>query len=246
MRTTIHFSSLPVLLLLACMPARGQISHRPEIREYRDTAGDRSILYRGRQAPRYNFRANGHPYWSSPEFRQGDILCEGNFYEDVTVNIDAAAQLALVRISSSQYAIALTPAQADTLLVGSRCFVGRTREEGDLPEGFYEVIGTGPEQVYKHVDKRLHSSVNNVNGAIIGYTDENYDTSLTRHFAIATTYYFRDRDGHFSRIKGKSALLRKFPERKREIRAAVRAAGLDGRNTDFDAYCLGVLNAAAR
>ena len=102
MRTTIHFSSLPVLLLLACMPARGQISHRPEIREYRDTAGDRSILYRGRQAPRYNFRANGHPYWSSPEFRQGDILCEGNFYEDVTVNIDAAAQLALVRISSSQ------------------------------------------------------------------------------------------------------------------------------------------------
>ena len=181
-----------------------------------------------------------------PEFREGGVLCEGNFYEGVPVNIDAAAQLVLVRLSSGQQTVALAPAQVDTLLVGDRCFVGRPQADRELPAGFYEVIGQGPEQVYKRVDKRLHSSVNNVNGTIIGYTDENYDTSLTRHFAIATTYYFRDRDGHFSRIKGKSALLRRFPEQKREIRAAVREAGLDGRNTDFDAYCLGVLNAAAR
>lgn len=246
MKPIINLSVLCALLLLACAPGRAQISHSPEVREFRATAGEHSILYRGRQAPRYNFRANGHPYWSSPEFREGGVLCEGNFYEGVPVNIDAAAQLVLVRLSSGQQTVALAPAQVDTLLVGERCFVGRPQADRELPAGFYEVIGQGPEQVYKRVDKRLHSSVNNVNGTIIGYTDENYDTSLTRHFAIATTYYFRDRDGHFSRIKGKSALLRRFPEQKREIRAAVREAGLDGRNTDFDAYCLCVLNAAAR
>ena len=152
----------------------------------------------------------------------------------------------IASLGAGRHTVALSPAQVDTLIVGDRCFVGRAQADKELPAGFYEVIGEGPEQVYKHVDKRLHSSVNNVNGAIIGYNDDNYDTSLTRHFAIATSYYFRDRDGHFSRIKGKSALLGKFPAQKREIRAALRAAGLDSNRTDFDTYCLGVLNAAAR
>ena len=245
MKPVIYLFGLLVLLSV-CTPARAQLAERPEARAFRLAAGERSILYRGRQAPRYNFRANGHPYWSSPDFRQGGILFEGNFYDDISVNIDASAQLVLASLGAGRHTVALSPAQVDTLIVGDRCFVGRAQADKELPAGFYEVIGEGPEQVYKHVDKRLHSSVNNVNGAIIGYNDDNYDTSLTRHFAIATSYYFRDRDGHFSRIKGKSALLGKFPAQKREIRAALRAAGLDSNRTDFDTYCLGVLNAAAR
>jgi hypothetical protein len=245
MKPIINLSVL-CALLLACLPAKAQMVERPEVRQFRESAGERSVLYRGREAPRYNFRANGHPYWSSPEFKQGGILFEGNFYDNLPVNIDAAAQLVLVRLASGQASVALSPAQVDTLRIGDRCFIGRAQGDRQLPAGFYQVLGDGPEQVYKRVDKRLHSAVNNVNGAIIGYNDPDYDSSLTRHFAIETLYYFRDREGRFSRFKGKSALLRKFPANKREIRAALREAGLDGNGTDFDTYCLGVLKAAAR
>lgn len=245
MKPIINLSVL-CALLLACLPAKAQMVERPEVRQFRESAGERSVLYRGREAPRYNFRANGHPYWSSPEFKQGGILFEGNFYDNLPVNIDAAAQLVLVRLASGQASVALSPAQVDTLRIGDRCFIGRAQGDRQLPAGFYQVLGDGPEQVYKRVDKRLHSAVNNVNGAIIGYNDPDYDSSLTRHFAIETLYYFRDREGRFSRFKGKSALLRKFPANKREIRAALREAGLDSNGTDFDTYCLGVLKAAAR
>ena len=245
MKPVINLSALCVFLL-ACLPAAAQMVERPEVRQFRESAGERSVLYRGREAPRYNFRANGHPYWSSPEFEQGGILFEGNFYGNLPVNIDAAAQLVLVRLASGQASVALSPAQVDTLRIGDRCFIGWAQGDRQLPAGFYQVLGDGPEQVYKRVDKRLHSAVNNVNGSVIGYNDPNYDTSLTRHFAIETLYYFRDREGRFSRVKGRSALLRKFPAQKREIRDALRSAGIDTRNTDFDTYCLGILKAAGR
>ena len=241
-RLFLIFSSV-LTLLAGTLPARAQAS--PELEAFQQAAGDRSILFRGMQGSRYAFRANGHPYWSSTDFERGDILFEGNLYRDVPINIDAYAQRALVQLGNSPYAVALTPALTPSITLGERRFVGIGAGE-DLPEGFYEVFGDGPEQVYKRVDKNLQSSVNNVNGDTIGYYDPDYRTDVMRHFALARTYYFRDAEGHFSRFKGKGALLRKFGSRKKEIRQALRKARPELTATDFDAYCRAVLNIAAR
>lgn len=233
-----------VLTLLAgTLPARAQAS--PELETFQRAAGDRSILYRGMQAARYAFLANGHPYWSSTDFERGDIIFEGNLYRDVPINIDAHAQRAIVQLDNNLYAVALTPALTSSITLGERRFVGIGAGE-ELPEGFYEVFGNGPEQVYKHIVKNLQSSVNNVNGDTIGYYDPDYRTDVMRHFAIAKTYYFRDAEGHFSRFKGKGALLRQFGSRKKEIRQALRKTRPELTPTDFDAYCRAVLNIAAR
>ena len=125
-------------------------------------------------------------------------------------------------------------------------FVGLGQGETSLPEGFYEVFGEGPEKVYKHVSKRLLDSTQSKNGDAIGYYDPDYNTGLTAYFAITKTYYFMDSDGVFTKFRGKGALLRKFPERRKEIRKALSASGMDLPGVNFDSYCKEVLRIATR
>ena len=78
-----------LLVLLLGLPARAQTP--AETRSFQQEAGDRSILFRGKQATVYERQANGTPYWSSATFSPGTITYEGNLYDDVLVNIDAVA-----------------------------------------------------------------------------------------------------------------------------------------------------------
>ena len=233
-----------LLACLACsVSALGQ--DRPELQTFQQAAGDLSVLYSGKQAARYNFLANGHPYWSQTSFELGDIQFEDNFYHDVLLNIDATAQCVLVKLSGSPFAVALTPGQTPAFSIGTRNFVGIGPGEA-LPEGIYEVFGEGPERVYKHVWKILNHSVSNVNGDSIGYIDEDYREDVTRYFAYHKSYYFRSADGRFSRFSRRNALIRQFPEREQAIRRALRAARQDNRSTSFDDFCKAVLNITAQ
>ena len=230
-------------MLGSILPARAQ--YPDELQAFQDAAGNRSILFRGQQAARYIFPANGNPYWSQPEFERGDITFEGNLYHDVLINIDAHAQKALVKFEGSPFAVALVPALTPSFTMGRRRFVGMGPGQA-LPEGFYEILGEGPELVYKHVYKRLDSSVMNVNGSVIGYEDRNYRSEVTRHFAYIKAYYFRDADGQFSRFQSLGSLIRKFPNRRKEIRKAVRTVRNQMTDMDFDVLCNTVLTTAAQ
>lgn len=233
-----------VLLLAPCLPGRAQEAI-PELLSFREAAGDHSILFRGRQAPRYLFPANGHPYWYHPDFERGDLVFEGNYYPNVSLNIDALSQQVLVHLEGSTFAVALSPELTPHFSIGERNFEGKGPGE-DLPEGIYEVFGEGPERVYKHIWKVISFSVSNMNGKGIGYYDDNYREKLTRYFAYHQAYYFRDADGHFSRIGNRGSLLGKFPERKKEIRKALRAERIGGSRDAFDDFCKAVLNITAR
>ena len=241
---------LPILFCSATLFISGgalQAQQVPdELDTFQEASGVLSVLFRGKQAVRVNFPANGNPYWEQPDFVSGEVVFEDNLYRDILLNIDAWNQRALVKNPSSPQAVALTPAQTASLTVNGRQFVGVGPDEA-LPEGFYEVFGTGPEQIFKHVEKELNTSVSNVNGSIIGYYDENYRSDVYRYFAIKTLYYFRNAEGEYVRFRNKGSLLRQFPsDRRKEIRKAVKAAGITSSRENFDAYCKAVLNAAAR
>lgn len=230
-------------LLASGLAAQAQVS--AELQAFQKASGDHSILYRGKQATRYNFPFNGNPYWEHAAFGEGDLVCEGNFYHGLSLNIDAVKQQVLVAMVDSPNAIALTPSQASSFTIDGRRFIGMP-PGGALPEGFYAILGDGPFQIYKHVQKSLYHSTESANGELIGYDDPDYRPDVTRFFYIRTVYYFRHADGSFSRFRGRRALLRKFPGRRREIRRAINERWPDLSVIDFDAYCEAVLELAAR
>ena len=238
----IILSITALLLICQSMFAQSDLLVQ-EQKAYQDKVAERSILFRGKQAERYSFPANGHVYWESPEFFQATIEFEGRVYYDIPVNIEVVSQRALVRLPGSLLSVALSPETVSGIYCGERFFTGIGPGEA-LPEGFYEVFGTGKERVYKHVSKRLQTSTSDVNGDNIGYYDPNYNSEITRYFAIRKVYYFRDAEGRFSQIKGRGALIRKFPDRKKELRKAVKASRLDLPSVKYDDFCRGLLRIA--
>ena len=199
-------------LAVSCLTASAQES--PEIKAFQEAAGRGAVLFRGKQANAYERPANGNPYWSSTTFVPGEIVFEDNLYYDVLVNIDAVTGEALVRKSDSPIAISLPSSEVSLIKTADAIFEGIGPDDPSLlPEGFYEVLGDGPEKVYKRVTKKLQTNTQNMNGDPIGYYDPNYNFQLTNYYGILRTYYFKDADGVFTRIKGKKALLRQFPLR---------------------------------
>jgi hypothetical protein len=229
------------ILALCCAPLGAQ--EPDEIHAYQQAVKDRSILYRGEQFLPYTFRANGNQYWENDTFKKGDITFEGNLYHDVLINVDANAQRVLVQLPSNPFAVTLAPELVSSFTMGGRRFEG-VGPDGILPEGIYEIIGEGPERVYKRVDKPVLTSTNYVNGDPIGYNDKNYRSDTHVYFAMKRSYFFRDAEGRFTRLKGKRALLRHFPERRAELRKAVKNTGLKWK--DFDACCELVLKLTSR
>lgn len=230
-----------ISLLISPSPACAQDSDA--IRAYQRTAGARSILFRGKQAAGYSFPFNGTPFLEDGRYMVGDITFEGNVYYDIPFRIDAYTQRICVKPESLPLAVELTPGRTSSIVAGDRRFEG-FGPDAALPEGFYEVFGTGPERVYKQIQKELSSSLNDVNGEPIGYIDPRYHDNIHQYFSINTAYYFRDAEGGFKRIRSIGALIRQFPERKRELRKAVDRAGYDRKR--FDAACQLVLNLTSR
>ena len=239
----------PLIAALACCPAaQAQAPDGPEVRRFQEMAVVHAALYSGREAEHYDFSYNGHPYWSTPEFRPGDIDFECRHYYDVPLNIDAHTQRVLLRFADSPFTFALTPGALSAVEIDGHHFVGVGPDTEGIQEGFYDVLGTGPVHVYKQINKPLLTAASNVNvnGEDIGYEDPNYRPQVKLYFAYKVLYFFRDADGNFSCIRNRSALINKFPDRKQEIRRAVRDTGLDLPRSDFDAFCELVLNTAAR
>ena len=230
-----------ISLLVCSAPARAQAPDA--IQAYQQTAGARSILFRGKQAANYTFAFNGTPFLDDGSYMVGDITFEGNVYYGISFKINAHTQRAHVKLATTPLSVEITPGRLSAIETGDRRFEG-FGPDAALPEGFYEVFGTGTERIYKLVRKELSSSLTDVNGDPIGYNDPNYRENVFQYFSFRTFYYFRDAEGQIKRIKSIGALIRQFPERKRELRRAVNQAGY-GRKR-FDDACRLILNLTSR
>lgn len=232
-----NFSRIIFSVMLACAAGLncGAQQYR-ELQDYLDNAGGLSLLYRGRTAPRIKALANGNPYWSSPEFKTGDIVFDGLLYTGVLINFDASTQTVLVSSTEGNvFAIGLPSDKVECFTMGDDRFV-KIEGRKDIPSGFHHEIFNGRYGFYKHVVKHLESSTAVQNGSAIGYEDPAYNFNLVNYFHYLPAFYLRDASGNYKRIRSKAALLRCFPKQKKAIRKYLAGRFSDPSGLSLEAY----------
>ena len=172
-----------LLLSLACMSAMAQ--EYIESEDFQKSASDNSLLYRARQALRYNMSYDGTYYWYSPDFEEGEVMYDGKWYDGVILNIDAFRKQLVVVPSLGRPAVELDRDRVDYFTMGGTRFVNLRKQGYEVPEGFYEVAYEGPFTLYRMVNKKISSDYSGA-GMGAGYAIDTFDTSEN---------YYIERDG---------------------------------------------------
>lgn len=206
-----------------------------ELDQYMESARELSVLFRGRQAEKYEFAYNGNCFWDGPQYREGDIFYHGKYYRGMEINIDAVQQTPLVRLNSSSIPIGLSPDDVEYLHIGDRLFENlRLQGHDEAKQGFYELLVDGGCRLYKRVDKKLGTSPDNVNGTGIGYTDPYYREKVHTYFEYMPAYFLQRDGGELVGFRSRGQLLRML-RRKKEIRKHIASRHPDGR-VDNETY----------
>ena len=147
-------------------------------------SSNRSVLFRGRQAIRYNLSFDGTYYWETPEFVEGTITLDGKEYDGVMVNVDAFAGEVQLMPPGARSAIVPAREHVDGASMGKTRFVNMLKKGYPVDPGFYEVVYEGDFTVYRLVKKALLSDLSAA--ASTGYAREYFETK---------DLYFIEKDG---------------------------------------------------
>jgi len=200
-------------------------------------AQDYDSFFRGEVAPEYEFLFNGTYFWNDNLFKEGCTLYyDGKEYTNLTMNVDANLQQVLIRREGD--AVPMTTQRdkvywfkmQDTLYVN----LNKMGYE-DMPVGFYSVLHNDGSVLFKHVQKLRKSSVDNVNGAVIGYYDPHYKEKVITHFSKETTYW-HFLNGKFTQISTKKDLKALYPDKKKELNQVGKTIAPSFRSAHKDSY----------
>ena len=219
-----------------------------ELDYFQSSAKELSTLFRGKQAEKYDFLHNGNCYWNGPRFGSGELVYLGKLYRNLELNLDAVLQTPLIKMNSSSISIALAADDVEHMVIDGSLFenLALSGKEGAEP-GFYELLTEGGGyRLYKKVAKKMDSSVDNENGVGIGYSDPYYRTDVHTYFKYMPAFYLVQGSGPLVRIKNKGAMLKMFPERRKELKKYMN--GLDNRDWGIynEKYLVEVINYLSR
>ena len=218
---------------------------------YRQAAGVKSLIFRGRMAPEYKFGYNGHCYAEKKEFTLGSVMYNERLYENVLLNVDACADLLLVR---STMAMSTVRDYVDYALIGSDRYVNLNyngRCQG-APEGFCKELCSGAGLTfYSKVSKKISTDEGYHNGKDIGYEDPDYSEYLStpsgnvkvlRYFRFKERFYLV-RDGKAVQILNRRSFLKQFDRHlASKMKHYASSHGLNAADVSLPDYVNGLLS----
>ena len=186
---------LSILLILSVAGMSAEAQEYVEAETFQKSASDNSLLFRARQALRYNMSYDGTYYWYSPDFEVGGVMYDGRWYDDVTLNVDAFGKQLVAIPSPGRPAVELDRDHIDFFTMGETRFVNLRKKGYDVPVGFYEVAYEGPFTLYRVVNKKITSDYSGA-GMTAGYAIDSFDT---------TESYYIEKDGSIAPVRKRKA-----------------------------------------
>ncbi|MBB1284620.1 hypothetical protein HRH25_09570 [Flavisolibacter sp. BT320] len=178
-------------------------------------AGD--PLYYGRQYVGYPFAAKGIPFYGSEDWQKGDIIYRDVAYSGILLKYDLVKDEVIALHPNGFTPVVLFSPRIQAFTLGESRFIYLTEvETAPHKAGIYEVLSTGPLTLYAKRTMLLNESiVSNV---------------LEREFVRDYSFYVQ-MDGKLHPIKNEKAILQLVDDKKKESKAALKAAGIKYRKT---------------
>ncbi|MBQ8069441.1 MAG: hypothetical protein IJ202_01140 [Bacteroidales bacterium] len=212
-----HFPRNAIMLLLAgmmAMPAAAQDS-KTDYDRYMEKAGVNLPALKTKRALRYNFAFNGTPYYTPDGFKKGDVSICGKVYRDFLVNYNCNLQVLEVRQEKSPLTRTYDADDIEWFTMGERTFVNLAKKGYSVPNGFFEVIYEGKENLYRRIDKPLEVNTSTNFAVNIGYTDPGYRDNVVEYFNFKESWYLEEEEGSVYSFRKNNIFFKKHPGSRR-------------------------------
>ncbi|MBX2925636.1 MAG: hypothetical protein KF746_25790 [Chitinophagaceae bacterium] len=171
-----------------------------------------SGIYNGSEYVQYiHLLKEGHPYFDTTTFKQGHVLYNKVLYSDVPMLYDIIRDELIVQHFNKVFLVQMIKSKVDWFeLYGHRFLhLGRdSTRNGNVKEGFYDVVYDGKIKLYIKRVKLIHESIPNMQVERRVYSKDRY---------------FIYKDDVFHEVNSQSSVLKVLPGHSSELKQVVRS-----------------------
>ncbi len=185
---------------------------RNTVQFYRQKVKDNSVLFQGRQYIGFDNRIEGHAFFLTSEWLEGDLYYKGRHYQQVPMLYDITAEELVVKHYEGLFRIKLFKEQVDHFVLLGHHFVNPMATDTAiadskgrllLNDGFYELLYKGNSQVLAKRKKIVEESI--------------VEKRIHIEF-VQNNFFYIEKDGVYYAVKKKGSVLGVLKDRKKEVR----------------------------
>ncbi|MDH6305135.1 hypothetical protein M2459_002232 [Parabacteroides sp. PF5-5] len=207
------------LILLFCILVSWQINAQ-DIKSYINTASVQSIIYTGKEEPKYPTYILNHPYWKTSEYQEGSLSFDGQFYPNVMLRLNQHLEELVICSPDKRFNILLPANRIDYALIGSNYIFYLPKDKEMLPKGYYIRLHDGEHKVVRRETFFLNSATK--------------DMAVEFSFIGKTRFYIY-KDGVYHQVNNKSSVLKLFKSKKKELNQYIKQQKLNFRKSPEEA-----------
>src|ERR1044071_1942480 len=183
------------------------------INAYYQSLGEESPLYNGSEYIEYAYTLQeGHPFFKTPNFVNGNIDLDGMIFHDVPMLYDIVKDQLIIQDFQRVYKINLPADKVQQFFLMDHLFVRLVRDNpADVKTGFYDQLYKGKIALLAKREKKILEKYSNLQiGKVI----------------ISEDIYYIKKDGVYHTIKNRSSLLGVLKSKKKEVQQYLKTQNI--------------------
>ena len=201
-----------------CAQEQNPITINDNVNSYFNTVKEYSVIYTGKEEPKYANSYTNHPYLNTDAFRRGLVSFDGRTYPDVLLRLNQNKEELVTMSPDNRFAIIIPRDRVDYAVIDSQLILYHKPESADgslLPQGFYVRTYDGDCQVWK---RELY-----------------FQTSKVTDYQVE--YFFKEnariyiyKNGIYHPVNSKKSVLKLFDSNKKELKSYIKMSQIKFRN----------------